>query len=186
MKKRLFLTGPGGCGKSTAILTALGGKLSMAGGFRTVRKFDETGQDVSYCLQSPGAESGVVFLDHSVHPSQVFLDVFSHTGVQLLQDSNHSPFLLLDEIGGIELLRPDFVQALEAALQSGIPCIGVMKAPGMASKMIRRLDMEHDFYAAAEKLRSWMIRDQDTLLLECGMYDPKALEAAKLWVHTYT
>lgn len=185
MEKRLFLTGPSGFGKSTAILQALGDELSLAGGFRTVRQYDETGRGVSYTLQAPGASQGEVFLDYSDRPYKVNLEVFSGLGVQLLQDSHNAPFLVLDEIGGIELLKEDFVQALEEILHSGIPCIGVMKGEGLASKLIQKLGGEHDFYEAAGRLRSWMRKDPDTLLLECGEFDPHAQQIAMQWVSEY-
>ncbi|MFR5782555.1 MAG: nucleoside-triphosphatase [Oscillospiraceae bacterium] len=37
MKRRLLLTGPIGCGKSTLIANALGGAIRHAGGFLTLR-----------------------------------------------------------------------------------------------------------------------------------------------------
>ena len=37
MKKRLFFTGPIGCGKGTAIRAALAEKLPLCGGFLTCR-----------------------------------------------------------------------------------------------------------------------------------------------------
>lgn len=185
MEKRLFLTGPSGWGKSTAILEALGEEISRAGGFRTVRLYDETGLGVRYQLQSPSGNEGEVFLDCTRSPYRVYPDVFSGFGVRLLKCSNGAPFLVFDEIGGIELLREDFVQALESLLHSDIPCIGVMKEEGLASKLITHLGKEHDFYEAARRLRRWMQEDPDTLLLPCGQFDAHAKEIAKQWVMEY-
>ena len=43
MKRRLFLTGDMGCGKSTAIRQALGDRMGRCGGFLTQRVYDDEG-----------------------------------------------------------------------------------------------------------------------------------------------
>lgn len=159
--------------------------MNRAGGFRFVRQYDETGRGVSYQLQNPSGDIGEVFLDCSSKPYRVYLEVFSRLGVELLESSAGAPFLVLDEIGGLELLQPEFVEALEKLLRSGIPCIGVMKEEGMASKLITRLGKELDFYEAAGKLRAWMKEDPDTLLLTCGEFDANAKAIAKQWAKEY-
>lgn len=180
--KHLFLTGPSGFGKSTSIQTALGERLYEAGGFLTVRHRDETGRAVAYTLQRPDGSEAQVFLDYSGAVPEVHLEVFAQLGVTLLEDALDKSFIVLDEIGGIELLCPEFVEALERVLKSGIPCIGVMKAEGPASKLIRKLGLDQRFEEEAEKLRSWMRQDQDTILYECSQYDQKALELSRSFV----
>ena len=185
MTKRLFLTGISGCGKSTAIATALGERMALAGGFLTVRRRDDTGRAVAYLLQRPDGRDGKVFLDYSGTPARMDLEVFADLGVRLLEEANNYPFIVLDEIGGVELLEPSFRAALERILESGIPCIGVMKIAGPANKMIRKLGLGEEYENAAESLRCWMRRDADTLLYECSQFDPEGLRLAREWVSRY-
>jgi len=185
MTKRLFLTGISGCGKSTAIAAAMGGQMALAGGFLTVRRRDDTGRAVAYLLQRPDGRDGKVFLDYSGIPARMDLEVFADLGVRLLEEAKNYPFIVLDEIGGVELLEPSFRAALERILESGIPCIGVMKIAGPANKMIRKLGLGEEYENAAESLRCWMRRDADTLLYECGQFDPEGLRLAREWVSRY-
>lgn len=118
--RRLFLTGPMGCGKSTAIEEALGHRLPRCGGFRTRRGALREGRPVNFLLESPDGSAREVFLDFSSGKPRVHLEVFAGLGVRLLRGE----VLVLDEIGGVELLCPEFVTALEAALESGVPILG--------------------------------------------------------------
>lgn len=183
--KRLFLTGPSGCGKSTAIARALGEYMAGAGGFLTVRIRDAEGRAIAYRLQRPDSEEGEIFLDYSGRPAKMHLDVFEDLGVRLLEEAKRYPYIVLDEIGGVELLSPSFRQALDRILNSGIPCIGVMKGAAPASNMIRKLGLGEEYEQAAEELRCRMRRDGDTLLYECGQFDPEGLRLAREWVRTY-
>ena len=60
-------------------------------------------------------------------------------------------FFLLDEIGGKELLIPEFVYKLEQLFSGDIPCIGVLKSPD-GSEGIRRWMREEDFRNAYNRL----------------------------------
>lgn len=179
---RLFLTGPMGCGKSTAIAKALGDHLPKAGGFLTVRHRDEAGQVVHFSLQRPDSSEAEIFIDCSQEPCRIYPEVFERFGTALLEDSHRYPFVVLDEIGGLELLSPAFTAALERLLESGIPCIGVMKGEGPSGKMIQRLGLDDEYESAAAKLRNWMRQDRDTVLYECSQFDPEGLRLAQQWV----
>lgn len=181
MKRRLFLTGPMGFGKSTAIQKALGASLSQCGGFVTLRKRDAQGHAVSFSLVSPDGNLEETFLDFSSGKPEVNLQVFDGLGVSLLKGR----VLVLDEIGGIELLCPGFTAALEAVLQSGIPVLGVMKGEGPAGALIEALGLSEEYETSANCLRSWMRDDDDTLLYECGKFDENALHLAECWVKEY-
>ena len=62
MKKRLFLTGPSGIGKSTIIRQALGPALAYAGGFVTERVSDGEGRLLGYeLLPAAAALSGTAY-----------------------------------------------------------------------------------------------------------------------------
>ena len=181
MEKNLFLTGPIGSGKSTSIATALGDRISGAGGFLTVRQRDDTGRAVAYWLQRCDGSCRQCIIDYSAKPYTMHMDVFETFGVELLEQARQYDYVVLDEIGGFEVLSESFTAALMKLLQSDIPCIGVMKGEGPASKMIQKLGLGEIYVQKAEQLRQWMRQDEDTLLYECSQFDPEGLRLAKAW-----
>ena len=180
--KNLFLTGSVGCGKSTSIATALGEALPKAGGFLTVRQVDGTGRAVAYWIKRPDGSDGQVIIDYSAKPYTMHLEVFEDLGIRLLEEAKQYNYVILDEIGGFEVLSDSFVEALMDLLQSDIPCIGVMKGAGPASKMIQKLGLGDAYVQKADALRCWMNKDENTLLYECGQFDPEGLRLAREWV----
>ena len=175
MRRRLFLTGPIGCGKSTAIQTALGDRIATCGGFLT-RRYREP--YLHFTMERPDGSVKETFLDFSTGKPEVSLAVFS--GVPLT-----GPVLVLDEIGGVELLNPDFVTALEAVLKSDTPILGVLKGEGPAGALIRRLGLTEEYERAADRLRKMLERDPDTLVYQCGQFDENALRLAEQWTEEY-
>lgn len=175
MKRHLFLTGPIGCGKSTAIQTALGGRLSKCGGLLT-RRCREPG--LHFTLEHPDGSGKEVFLDLSLGTPVIKLDAFSERFLQ-------GRVLLMDEIGGIELLNPLFSDALDAVLKSDVPVLGVVKGEGAAGALVQTLGLMARYEAAAGRLRNRLREDENTLLYECGQYDQKALLLAAQWAEEY-
>lgn len=182
MNRRLFLTGPMGCGKSTAIEQALGSTLPRCGGFRTRRETGPEGHALRFFLESPDGSLRETFLDTASGKPEVHMEVFSGPAAAMLKGS----FLVLDEIGGVELLCPEFVTALEAAFRSGVPILGVMKGEGPAGALIKALGLTEEYALAAQNLRRWMEDDENTLLYPCGQFDEHALYLARQWVKEYT
>ena len=185
MEKNLFLTGSIGCGKSTAIASALGDNLARAGGFLTVRQRDDAGNAVAYHIQRPAGGHREMIINYYQQPYTMYMDVFDNFGVQLLEEAKQYPYIVLDEIGGFEVLCPGFMEALMPLLQSDIPIIGVMKGAAPAGRMIRNLGLGESYVQKAEALRQWMRQDPDTVLYECGQFDPEAQRLAEAWVKTY-
>ncbi len=175
MKRRLFLTGPIGCGKSTAIQTALGDGVGRCGGFFTRRHREPY---LHFTLESPDGTQRETFLDFSTGKPELNLQVFS--GISLRGD-----VLILDEIGGIELLNPEFTTALETVLNSDIPILGVIKGEGPAGALIEALGLTKEYITAASRLRNNLRSDADTLLYECGYFDENALALARQWAEEY-
>ena len=184
MKKRLFLTGPMGCGKSTAIAQALGSTACRGGGFFTRRQLDSSGKLTGFSLESPDGARGEVFLDFTQGKPVWNLSVFSQLGRDLLTDPD-APFLVLDEIGGVELLCPEFADALEAVFVRGTPCIGVMKGAGPSGALIKALGLDDTYAHSWERLQAFLSSDPDTLLYSCGQFDKHALALACQWVQEY-
>ena len=185
MKKNLFLTGSVGCGKSTSIAAALGEAMSGAGGFLTVRQRDDTGRAVAYWLKRPDGSDGQVIIDYYAKPYTMHMEVFETFGVELLEQAKQYDYVVLDEIGGFEVLSDAFGNALMSLLKSDVPCIGVMKGEGPASKMIQKLGLGDAYVQKAEVLRRWMRQDENTLLYECAQFDPEGLKLAQEWVCQY-
>ena len=178
MKRRLFLTGPMGCGKSTAIANALGEKITRCGGFLT-RRYREP--RLHFTLESPDGQFSETFLDFPEGKPRVNMDVFSRLGVSFLRGN----ILVLDEIGGIELLCPEFAVALDHVLQTEIPVIGVMKGESPAGALMDTLGLSEAYVNAADYLRNWLQNDENTLLYECRQFDKQALHLAEQWVKEY-
>lgn len=172
MKKHLFLTGSIGCGKSTAIATALGDKIAQCGGFLTRRHREPC---LHFTLESPDGNMRKTFLDFSYGKPAVDLSVFSERYLQ-------GRPIVLDEIGGIELLNPDFADALKVVLSGDTPIIGVIKGEGPAGALIDKLGLTEEYHWAAGKLRQQLYNDPNTLVYECTQYDENALLLAGQWV----
>lgn len=180
MKRRLFLTGPIGCGKSTAITLGLGGRRDRLKGFVTLRE-GQTPKPERFWLETLPKRERAVFLDLTGEKPQIDLRVFSGLGVQSLQKGP----LLLDEIGGIELLCPEFLEALEDALSGDAPVLGVIKAPGSSLALARYLNLTEQYLAAADRLRRLLEQDDRTEIYTCGTFDPRARALAELWAREY-
>lgn len=166
MNKHLFLEGPIQTGKSTLLRRCLAPYRKLLGGFSVQRLLAPDGSVMAYrmtsagnfCLQqewhaslpgiflqrtaaSPDLATSPAAADHpapAVPPAmEAHPEVFAHAGIGFLQDSANHPLMLLDEIGGIELLVPAFRHALFALLASDTPCIGVMKQQKKAVSLRR-------------------------------------------------
>ena len=178
MKPRLFLTGSIGCGKSTAIAQGLGDKITQCSGFLT-RRYREP--NLHFRLESPDGQYSETFLEFSDGKPQLNLDVFSRLGVSLLRGD----ILVLDEIGGIELLDPNFAAALDTVLKRSVPILGVIKGDGPVGALVQALGLTEEYERAVSRLREQLSSDIDTLVYECGQFDEKALYLAEQWVKEY-
>lgn len=172
MEKKLFLTGPAGCGKSSLIREALGEKLASSGGFVTGITTDEEGRSVGYAL-SPAASAGGVegfepalYLDCRVFPPEKDHEVFRQTGVRLLEEAVWYPFALLDELGGYELVIPEFSAALEGFFRTGLPCVGALRSPEDAELLRSLLGLSGRYPKKLEALLAALRRDPDCRIVE--------------------
>lgn len=184
MRRRLFLTGPMGWGKSTAIAQALGSRSHLGGGFFTRRSLGPDGHAQAFYLQTPDEAEKAVFLDLSQGKPVVHPEVFSQLGARLLDD-NTASFMILDEIGGIEVLCPAFMEALDQLWQRNIPCIGVIKGQAPAAALIRTLGLPEEYAKAAGNLRDFLENDPDTLVYSCSQFDETARNLAVQWCREY-
>ena len=187
MKPRLFLTGPSGCGKSTMISRELGDRIQRAGGFLTIRDRDENGSVIGFDIYpADGYGPGDRFLDLTGDRPRIDLEVFSGAGRDYLRRAGERPFAVLDEIGGVELLNDRFVDELARYLSGSQPCIGVMKGPGPAGRLVEMMGLALRYELARRALYDHLGSDPNTELIEVtGWDDQNALAAVREWVAQY-
>ena len=127
-----------------------------------------------------------MFLDLSGPTPQLDMEVFSHLGVSLLEQAAVYPFVIFDEIGGIELLCPEFVASLDRLLSSDVPIIGVLKGEGPASAMVSRLGLTKEYEDAIHALRNRLSQDTHTKIYHYDQVDSHVLSSLTArWVKEY-
>lgn len=182
--RHLFFTGPIQCGKSTAVRRALGVRMELAGGFLTTPRISN-GKRTGFLLRQTDGTRARCILEDTGTERQVHLDAFRELGVDLLREALHRDYVVLDEIGGVELLEPAFVEALEQVLDSGIPCIGVLKARRSAELMIGRMGKQWDFLPVYDTLWEKLEQDPHTTVYAADAFDPRMQAAAACWAETF-
>ena len=191
MQKHLFLTGPAGCGKSEAILRALGPAAQGAGGYMT--RVERDGGALLGCSLLPTAAAAGVegfeaypYLDLAGAAPTHDNEVFRSEGVRLLQESAWYPFTVLDAIGGFELLIPQFRQALTEVLNAPQPLVGVLLARKEAEALCRRLGLGERVQMNIEQLWKALKADPDTKIVELsGLSRHRALRDLEQWAEEY-
>lgn len=100
------------------------------------------------------------YFDHD--KGKVYKDqsVFNELGVELLSPPAGCRLMLLDEIGGAELLSEPFKKTLYDLLASGIPCLGVLKLAESTRRMQHNSRYDTVLTSLNEQLRSYI---KDTL-----------------------
>ena len=193
MPRKLFLLGPSGCGKTSLVRGALGEKLAEAGGFVTERVVGADGQILGCELLPAAAAAGIEgfsplrFLDFSTEPPTRDNEVFRLEAVRLLQEAEYYPFAVLDEIGGFELVIPQFRAQLAAFLSSPVPCLGVLKSLSEAEALRERLGLGEKYAALSRRLHETLEADPDTLVLALAERGDKRAEAlVREWIALYT
>lgn len=192
MSRHLFLTGPAGCGKSRLIREALGDRLAGAGGFITGPVVGPEGYAVAYALRPAAAAAGVeglerrIILDCGTWPPRRDNEVFRTLGARLLQEAAFYPYAVLDEIGGFETVIPQFRQALEELLNSGVPLLGALKTPEDAAQWQALYGLGERFTALDSRLRDRLAQDPDGRILDLARTDEDEVRAAlRDWVGRY-
>lgn len=179
--KRLFLTGDMGCGKSTAITSALGNRICQCGGFLTRRVFDEEGGLRGFEICSTDDSKKMDFLVFFDGKPMFYPVSFETLGVSAL----NGKVLILDEIGGVELLCPRFRDRLYQVLRSDIPVLGVLKGENPQAAMTETLKLRQDYSDAVRQLYDLLQNDPDTMIYQCKNFDENALRLAGSWAEEY-
>ena len=192
MKKHLFLTGVSGIGKTTIIRQALGSAAGYAGGFITERVADGDGSVEGFDLYPAAAAighdgfDGLRFLDLGTTPPQKDNEVFRESAAQMLREAGFYPFVMLDEIGGFEMLIPQFRNELAQLLNSDAPIIGVIKGAENAEELRASFGLGEKFTMLTDNLRAMLANDEDTVVIEVKQRgDETAKRIVEAWVKEY-
>ena len=192
MKKHLFLTGVSGIGKTTIIRQALGSAAGYAGGFITERVADGDGSVEGFDLYPAAAAighdgfEGLRFLALGTTPPQKDNEVFRESAAQMLREAEYYPFVMLDEIGGFEMLIPQFRNELAQLLNSDAPIIGVIKGAENAEELRASFGLGEKFTMLTDNLRAVLANDEDTVVIEVKQRgDETARRIVEAWVKEY-
>lgn len=192
MKKKLFLSGPPCSGKSGMIIEALGGSLACAGGYFTRKLFSGDGAPLGLELLPAAAAAGVEgfkalrYIDLGGGRPVKDNEVFRTEAVRLLNEAEYYPFAVLDEIGGFELVIPQYRDALAAFLSSPVPCIGVLKTIESFEAERSLLGLGERPAALAARLRSALESHPDTLIVPTkGRGDARAEALVREWAANF-
>ena len=131
----LFISGNIRIGKSSLIRKCLSPYKDTLGGFSSQRLLDISGNIVGYRitdaqdfeverLYEPSLSG--IFMIRGNGGNNVDLSAFRDFAIKLIP-SEQTSIMLLDEIGGVELLDTGFRDRLYKLLRSDTPCIGVLK-----------------------------------------------------------
>lgn len=125
----LFLQGPIGAGKTTLLFNSIDSlNYHKVGGFAVKRIHLE---DKVVGMEMVDLMTGSKDLMMSLETSgkrNVNLNCFLKVGVPAINEAlAGASLVIMDELGRFELAVPDFLHAVETALNSKIPVIGVLK-----------------------------------------------------------
>ncbi len=171
----LFLEGNSGEGKTTMLFECLKPWKTMTGGFYSQRLIDDKGETAGFRMV-PASEDWLpvipcrdglsnVFIERTGTGWKKRLEFFEYTGVNILKTAGGKKLCLMDEIGGVELFAPGFMQAVFECIDGVIPCIGVLKSRKNLKSMSERIPVRPESDRLLEKLETELrIRMQGRIL----------------------
>lgn len=192
MKKNLIITGPSGCGKTTLIREVLGSSIAYAGGLITERKLNDDGSLLGFDLYPAAAAAdmssykGQPFIMKTVLGLSKDTEVFRNYGVQLLNEAQYYPFVLIDEFGGFDLLIPQFRNALADTFSLDSPVIAVMKSSSNVKEIKKKFHLGPRFVQTVDIVKNVLVNDPDTEIVEMKKPGDKKVRAIiEQWAKEY-
>ena len=135
--KHLFIEGPARSGKSKLLREHLAEFEGLLGGFVYQRLYDEDGMtkgfriaeanDFSLEMVHDESLSGIFRIQTRHEGRQRKIETLNECGIDILKDAEQCGLILLDEIGGPDLLAPDLKARIYELLAGDTPCIGILK-----------------------------------------------------------
>ena len=202
-KSNLFLQGDIAAGKSTLLQKILLPHWENVGGF-FVQRIYKGEQHIAFRLSSPGNAGDYqlnIYVEQLPQEKNIFLyrdednrwqtqlAIFEQEGVKYLQKSREEAkkIILMDEIGGVELQCPRFMQAVLQIFDGPQPVLGVLKAPQNVKRLHSRLakqekieDMEKTPFLLREhpqvKLLEFNRRNYDNIKMAVEAFVNNALQ----------
>ncbi len=185
----LFLSGPSGAGKSTLLRTQLAPFADSAAGF-VCRRILEGECTAGFCAaRIEGSLPPLI-----AHTKPVGGEPFLYKGVQNLgaleaaiecavTDAGHPRcrFVLLDEIGGIELVSDAFMANAYRLLSGPLPCIGVLKSPENLRRTLENQHLHGD-YALRHAQLCAKIKAAGRIIATTRATLPEAQEEVEAWM----
>lgn len=170
----LFLQGNTQTGKSTLILNSILPFLSVTAGFMSQRLLSN-GETKAFCL-TPIKLAEVSYAEYDKKIPYIFLEyvsgkwqrnenIFTAAGVKMLSDIAGKKLIVLDEIGGVELLSEPFRRKLYEVLSCGIPCIGVIKSYCNRTAMQKSIKLKQNYTVLHEKLYKDIVNCFDGIII---------------------
>lgn len=163
--KCLFLEGNMQIGKSTTILKNINSLIpnNHVGGFMCQRLVADE-ETKAFCL-TPFDKVESSIIEYKPHTPNVFLEnisgkwvrndeVFNTIGIEMLSNLSLKKLIVLDEIGGLELLTEQLREKLYELLSGNIPIIGVIKSNNNKFIMKKSVKIDDEYSALYQKLCS--------------------------------
>lgn len=177
--RHFFLTGASGIGKSTLLMEVLKEiKLPISGFFSQRQLLSDLSTGGFRLLPWNSnlpltalyqADDSDLFIKKSTTGWKKDLSIFQTTAIRLL--SQNTPLKCLDEIGGTELLVPEFSNTLYTLLKSDVCCVGVIKSPQNLTSMMTRVEMKTQEAIKLQKLHQDMIQQFNSFIIELTQFN---------------
>ncbi len=161
MTNNLFFQGASQTGKSTCLRNILNHNSIRMAGF-TVQRVMNEGKIIGYqALPIQGKMLPPVNIAYRPDLSGLFLlngkkdaSVLEWAIAEAEKNLQNSPseLLVFDEIGGLELTAPLFMNSLRRILSSGMPCIGILKSKENLIHTITMLKLRNEYLSKHEEM----------------------------------